>query len=182
MLLEEQVNQIREAEAKVTKDVADLVFSSLLAPGSFATIPEALFSNYFLPFFLGERTDNPNWVLEWVSIAGSPTAPVTVINLNNQPLFDVPPIFNTAALPTNTGSGFSGIRDQTELRRNNIPMEGLKFQMEAFHAKSSELTSQVNVNPVLVTWYNILVRYGKITPVVTPETGNNSQLDDLLEL
>ena len=67
-----------------------------------AVLPEHLFRQHFLPFFLGNSNPGPNneVVAAWIGIAGAPTAEVDIIDDARNVLFTAPAIFSTTALNT----------------------------------------------------------------------------------
>lgn len=67
-----------------------------------AVLPEHLFRQHFLPFFLGNTNPDPKneVVAAWIGIAGAPTAEVDIIDDARNVLFTTPAIFSTASLNT----------------------------------------------------------------------------------
>lgn len=67
-----------------------------------AVLPEPLFRQHFLPFFLGNVAPGPNneVVSAWIGIAGAPTAEVDIIDDARNVLFTAPAIFSTTSLNT----------------------------------------------------------------------------------
>lgn len=63
-------------------------------------LPEHIFKDYFLPFFLGGAVPDPNTEVyaRWVGIAETPTSEVDVINPAGDVLFTVPALMNTNCL------------------------------------------------------------------------------------
>ena len=62
-------------------------------------IPEDVFRRYFLPFFLGEMTNQAHEVLPyWFKIAGAATKPVDVVNSRGQVIARVPPLHDQSFL------------------------------------------------------------------------------------
>lgn len=182
MSIEEQVNQVREmllAEMEKTKNI---IFNGLLNDSYMNKIPESLFVNYFLPCFLGQ-TNNPNWVLEWISIAGSPMAEVAVVrDGTDEVLFVVPSILNTNNLFLNKQEGDLGdIFTRYEQINKNIPIQGLNFLIQALNSKNNELLSKLNFSEINKRWTDILARYGLINPDEINSFSENKNDDDYFE-
>jgi hypothetical protein len=64
-------------------------------------VPENVFREIFLPFFKGEvkASNEADYVAHWAGLVG-PSSPATVVDIQGKPLFDVPPLFDTASLNT----------------------------------------------------------------------------------
>ena len=143
-------------------------------------IPESLFKNYFLPYFLGQKQDNSNWILEWVSIAGTPTSPVNVFqDLTGEIVYTVPSLLDSNnILVPRSNSDITSIMKAANLYNNNLPIVGTKFLIDALNDKAKNLPSQ-NVSQNVQMWNYILTRYGYISsPTVNSST---SSLDDFFE-
>jgi len=127
------------------------------------SIPESLFVNYFLPFFLGNAI-NENWVLEWISIAGSPMLPIRVFkDGTNETLYMVPGLLNTNNLLAEKGRvGINDIIARYEQYNSNLPIKGVRFLIEALNDKGNEILSNNNLDEVSKVWINILTRYNLV--------------------
>lgn len=168
---------------KDLENSTEKIFNSLVEnKESFcASLPESIFVNYFLPFFIGTRNDNPNWLVEWISIAGSPSSYVRIFsdgNISNT-LFFVPPVLNTNIL--NSDISLKAILQTSNDYSLNLPIVGTKFLYEAMHDKSLQLTQNLD-NTYIQEWLNIFTRYNLIpTNIEIANNTNSSNLNDLLE-
>lgn len=164
MSIDKQVNQVREMLLAEMEKSQSVIFDGLLNNSYINKIPESLFVQYFLPCFLG-NVNNPNWVMEWISIAGSPMAELGIIkDGTTELLYTVPSILNTNNLFLNKQDGDIGdIFAKYEQINNNIPVQGLNFLIDALNSKNNELLSKINFNEVNQRWINILQRYNLIT-------------------
>lgn len=122
-------------------------------------IPEYIFRDYFLPFFLNER-QSENWVMEWISIAGSPSAPVTVMNdTMTEELFTVPPIFNTQILTQNTrGRKLYDIIIQYKEESRNIESVAKNKFIYNLHDYANNVSANSEIN-IYDVWLYIVSRY-----------------------
>lgn len=165
MSVEEQANAVRNMLlAEIDKSKA-VVFDGLLTNTPMNSIPESLFVNYFLPCFLG-NPKSPNWVVEWISIAGTPMSEVGVFqDGTNTMLFAVPSLLNTNDLYLHKEGGDLGdIFTRFDQINNNTPSRGLGFLLQALNSKNQELLSKISFNEVNQRWYEILIRYGYAQP------------------
>lgn len=160
MSLEQQVNAVREMLLKEMDKSKTVVFDGLLNNTMINSIPESLFVNYFLPCFLGNPV-SANWVVEWISIAGTPMADVNVVrDGSNEILFTVPSILNTNNLFLHKEGGDLGdIFARHDQINNNIPGQGLTFLLQALNSKNQELLNKISFDHVKQRWFEILVRY-----------------------
>jgi len=138
----------------------DIIYTGLVENRHINSIPESLFRDYFLPRFIGQIND-PQWVVHWISIAGTPTSDVNVhSDISKEYLFTVPGILNSNFIINNKGLGFNDIFTRYRQLSNNIPMEGDRFLYDILGVKSDEvLTSNTNNLEAISTWEYILNRY-----------------------
>jgi hypothetical protein len=139
------------------------IFEGLLNEPYLNKIPESLFVNYFLPFFAGQAS-SPNWVIEWIAIAGSPMARVAVFDDNTQEvLYIVPSLLNTQNLILpNRGANFAAVFNNYSQMSNNLPVQGLNFLIKALNDKNEELLKNIDFNESTKTWKEIFQRYSLI--------------------
>ena len=184
MSIDNQVNNLKQALISEMEKSKTVVFEGLLESPSFNRIPEDLFVNYFLPCFIGRNTSNPNWVMEWISIAGTPMAAVMVFDkVTRQDLFMVPGILHTNNLYLSQGrGGMNDIFTRHSQISANLPSSGMAYLFNALSDKNSELLQNHNNDAVRNQWNTIFARYNLIpqqSQQVTASSGNN--LDDFLD-
>ncbi|NTW91350.1 MAG: glucuronate isomerase [Erysipelotrichaceae bacterium] len=140
MSIEEQANAVKNMLLAEIDKSKNIVFDGLLNNNILNSIPESLFVNYFLPCFMGEPK-NSNWVMEWISIAGTPMAEVGVFkDGTNEILFSVPSILNTNNLFLHKQGGDIGdIFTRFDQINSNTPSRGLGFLIQALNSKNDEL-------------------------------------------
>ena len=65
-------------------------------------IPEPVFRELFLPFFLGERPaeEQPELIAHWIGLIGSASLPADIVDATGTVLFQVPPVYDTDQLDT----------------------------------------------------------------------------------
>ena len=141
-------------------------------------IPESLFVNYFLPFFMG-RNDNPNWLMEWISIAGTPASEVRVYgDVTRETLFYVPPTLNVNnfILP-NSENNLANIFIRYNMYNRNLPQEGTRFLLNELEEKKRLLVDPLEQH-YLGNWIDILRRYNIQPPAaVASQTPSDDYLD-----
>lgn len=177
MAIEQSINKVLEMIYKESTKTQDIVYNGLVENKTINSIPESLFVNYFLPCFIGQR-ENPNWIMEWISIAGSPMVELNVFDDNTkQVLFTVPSILNSnRLLISNQGVNINDIFNRYEQINNNMPINSLNFLISALNEKGSQLLSTINNNEPLQQWIYILRRYGYINEQQQPQN-ETQQLD-----
>ena len=187
--IEEITESIKSAILKDNERTGRVVFDALLNNVEKNVLPESIFKNYFLPCFLGLRTDQRtiNWMAEWVSVAGTAMSEVTIIDDNTRvPLFDVPPILNTTALYLHKTEGDLGdIFARHKNITNNSPTAGLNFLIAALNSKSVDLSTSIDHGGILDRWVDIMKRYGYLdnynTTAPLNGEGGKENLDDFLD-
>lgn len=132
-------------------------------------LPESIFVNYFLPCFMG-KGNNPNWMVEWITVSGTPSSEVRIIkDGTNETLFYVPPILNlnSFVLPTSENN-LGNIFARYEMYNRNLPIEGTRFLYNELENKKKLLIDPMD-KAHLSNWIGILQRYG-----IAPPTEPNS--------
>lgn len=163
MSLDARLEAVKTALLGQMEESKNVVFGGLVENAQVNPLPESIFVNYFLPCFIG-RAENPNWVMEWIGIAGTPMAKVAVVrDGTNEVLFQVPALLHTNNLvlsgqQTDFGSIFSRF---TQIS-NNLPVNGLRFLNEALASKNGEILSATSMDEVGVQWLQILHRYNLV--------------------
>lgn len=181
-MLQERVDSIKQAIMEDLRKGEENVFRGLVSEVEPNRLPEPIFVNYFLPGFLGNNP-NRNWLLEWISVAGSPAAEVSIFDpATNQELFRVPPVLSSRniLLPRERGD-LGDIFSQHKLMANTLGNQGTKYLFSELERKSSEAISSYH-NDTNDRWIAIMTRYG-YTPV-NQQSVNGSQAmgqDDLFE-
>jgi len=182
--LENQLTNVRNALLAEMEKSKTVVFQGLLENPLINQIPESLFVNYFLPHFIGKGT-NPNWVMEWISIAGTPMAEVAVFkDGTSEHLFNVPSLLYTNNLfMQRKGGDLGDIFTKYEQLNNNLPVNGLSFLLEALNTKNHELLSNLNLQGVNSVWLGIFQRYGLVNANQSATNGatQENNLNDFLE-
>lgn len=176
MSIEDQANAVKNMLLAEMDKAKTVVFDGLLNNTMLNSIPESLFVNYFLPCFIGQPK-SPNWVMEWISIAGTAMAEVGVFkDGTNEFLFSVPSILNTNNLFLHKQGGDIGdIFTRFDQINNNTPSRGLGFLIQALNSKNQELLSNLSFDDVNQKWYHILARYNLIN--VEQQTTQNTPQD-----
>lgn len=185
MSLERQMQGVREALLADIDKSKKIVFEGLLDNPLINRIPESVFVNYFLPHFIG-RGNNPNWVMEWISIAGTPMAEVAVFkDGTNEILFNVPSLLYTNNLFMHKKGGDLGdIFTKFDQINANLPMNGLSFLLSALNSKNHELLSNFNMQGANAVWLHIFQRYNLVeTSAAAPGTmaAPEQNLNDFFE-
>lgn len=175
MSIDAQVQAVRDALLGQMEKNKNTIFTGLLENQLMNRIPESLFVNYFLPCFLG-NTQNQNWVMEWVSVAGTPMAKVAVVkDGTNEVLFTVPALLHTNNLFMDRGGGdMQNIFTRYEQLNNNLPINGLRFLTQALNSKNEELIAKLGMDEVKSNWAQILIRYN-LAQATTSNTDQNTQ-------
>jgi hypothetical protein len=160
-------------------------FTALVTEAPKGKIPEDIFIGYFLPFFAGEKTADRNQPVfaQWVSIAGSPTAAVDIIDKDGSVKVTVPGLFNSDIMRSQYSSDVSmrSIFEQYELYNNNLPVVANNFLDKAFTAKTNNL-KPITINKSEEDWQKVLSMYGYKTKaslknIPTSDTDNDIDYD-----
>lgn len=157
--------RILQAIQEDSDRVGQKVFHGLLESVPVNNLPEKIFRDYFLPNFLGlGAATNQQWMIEWVSIAGTPMSEVRIIHdVTREELFLVPPVLNSNGLLMHKSEGDLGdIFTRYDQISQNTPTSGLGFLIAALNSKNEQLLSSLNNSEVVQRWLGILARYGYV--------------------
>lgn len=150
-----------------------------------AVLPESIFVNYFLPYFSGEMpiTLADKVLTEWVSIAGTPTNEISIIDTTNKVLFKIPSLFDTSiidVLKRGVGESMGDIFTGYELRKNNIPSVANRFLNDSLADKAPSIIKQsTQLTNGEKRWSEIFERYGKGKGVASTTTPEAAGVDDV---
>ena len=155
------------------------IYDGLVVDKLNGTLPENILKDYFLPYFAGITpiTRNTTVLTEWVSIAGSPTGEVDIVDQWGNILFTTPSIFDTSSIdPTRRqGGSLVSIFDQYELHNNNIPAVANNFLVNAMYDKVKDFTVLEENSTTSKRWQDIFIKYG----LQKPNDSKIVELDDL---
>lgn len=180
-MLQERVDRIKQAIIDDLKKGEQTIFNGLVTQIQPNRLPESIFVSYFLPGFLGTNP-NQNWLLEWISIAGSPSAEVAVFDpATQQELFRVPPVLasRNILLPRG-GWDLNDIFTRHEMMKGSLGGQGTKFLFNALAHKSDQALSTYQ-NTTNDRWAYILARYGYAPVNEQPTRSPQASGDDLFE-
>ncbi len=177
--MEQTVMSVRNAVLTEVNRNKETIFNGMLDGAPVYTLPESVFVQYFLPRFTGQL-QSANWIVEWISISGSPMAEVSIYDDNTkQELYRVPPLFYTNNLISqNKSVKLTDIFNRFEQINNNIPQAATNFLFTALGEKQKELWSNQNHETVKAAWGRILSRYNLIpTNTLTGSSLTNNSSD-----
>lgn len=147
-------------QAEQAASVMQNVFSSLVQNQLRQRLPERIFVERFLPYFSGKvniaSTSSP--IAEWISIAGSPTSEVELIDGTGKVVATVPAVFHTGFInPRKSEETLSRIAQQHELEKTNpINNSDNKFAQRIL-SKVPQATVAVSEEQ---KWETLFKRYG----------------------
>lgn len=174
-MLQDNVDKVKQSIFNDLSKGQDLIFNGLVTNNPVNRLPEPIFASYFLPGFLGSNP-NQGWMLEWIGIAGSPSAEVSVFDpATQQELFRVPPVLSSRniLLPSEQG-GLNDIFKRHEMMGSTLGASGANYLFNALEKKSAQAVASYQ-NDTDVRWSAILARYG-YTPA-NPVTSSGSEQD-----
>jgi predicted HAD superfamily phosphohydrolase YqeG len=184
--IERQIKQKNDAMAKEMSDRGDAYFDILVkGPNKDLTrLPESTFVVNFLPYFNGKKSldDNKDVIALWISIAGSTTKEVMVVNNNNEPLYTVPAMNDTSIFDMsdkNNSQKFQMIVQNFQMYSNITPVSGQNYLENALGVKIEKLrTESTAFIENEKRWLEIFARYDESS--VQGKNVKHKPLDDKL--
>ena len=168
------MTQLAEADNSI-----DAALSVLGAVDALATIPEALFVNYYLPYFSGTMPEDvaknekliQEMVVHWIGVAGGPHLEMGVVDDAGALLFKVPALYTTDKLKA-LGVGGRGLLDlvaEFRQRQAQSPIAATAWWTGELAAKAQGILPDGYASPETAKfvddprWMEIFERY-KVAP------------------
>jgi len=182
--------QIEENNAVIDNSLLDTIKAStdslhdqLVNKQTRGKLPLVYLLKYFIPRLFGpEDPEKEAVVAEWISIAGSPTSEIEILDPQGTVLFIAPGLFDTSNIDVvnkNIGEGFLSIFSKYDLKSNNLQIIANKYLNEALKSKSNEIVPISNDNKSVKTWESILTTYKFISPTTPIANAGTDTTDDL---
>ena len=121
-------NMVRDQVMSAASDKINFIYNKLNTPDMLAKLPLHVFNQYFAPYFFGQKPleQDSDMFSAWVGIAGSPMAPVEIID-NGNVVFVVPALYDTNAINLMKGNSVSRVMDEFSAHSNSLPAVSMKF-------------------------------------------------------
>lgn len=183
------VDQVIESKRmEIAKNISSS-FDALVANNVNNCLPESLFVEHFLPYFLGEQVTEEKQktvITEWISVAGTPMASVDIIDPQSNVLFTVPPLYDTDIINISkrrAGNSLQDVYHEYELRGVSLPVAAQNFLASALINKTQEIVDPSKADPQLSEqWESIRKRYrqGDAQGTVKSASQNSNPDDDVI--
>lgn len=131
-------------------------------------LPENIFESVFLPFFCGERkvSEQPDILVTWIGIAGTPGKEVEIIDARGKVLFNVPAMADTGVVDSmnkNGGQRMFDLIGTYMLHTSALPALGARYLNSVLGERMNKLmTESPTFKDSEAKWIEIFTRYDKI--------------------
>lgn len=181
--IETYEEQRRNALNQELKAKAKFVNDALTVNAEVRRLPEYIFKESFLPYFTGmkEVDASSDILLQWISVAGTPTSEVEIIDETGKALFRVPPIIDTSIInPLRTEGNNISIHAIISLSNQaNIPIVGERSLIDNLSVKAKEIQKRSEVFETNEQrWLDIFNRYNLNKEQLQAKEANKGQLTD----
>ena len=162
------------------------VYASLVVEQHNAQLPEPILVSHFLPWLLGEvHPSKANPIMtDWISIAGSVTNAVDIIDQGGNVLITIPGILNTTIIDPvgrDVGNSIADIQAQYSLRsQGGLPIVATNYIAGALDDKAGSIQTESTDTISSKQWDALFTRYGKVpvsTKVQLVDTDTSDDLD-----
>lgn len=166
-----------EAERDFINDFSELIEEPM------KKVPEVVFREIFLPYFLGEKksTNDTNAIAHWIGLVGGPSEPAEVVDIQGNTVFVVPGLFDTARVNIDSKSAaqdklsFEAIfKIATEESRVH-PMAGIHYMAQKLDEKLKTHIKEPSKAPH--SWQPILEYYKLAEPAASKPTASAPEDD-----
>lgn len=146
-------------------------------------LPEHIFTSYFLPYFAGLVEANQH-VPDWISVAGSPSQQVDIINTAGVVLFTVPALLSTTHIQRLRPDGslpFVSIVAMANALGTQSPVQAEELFINSMLERYRQVhNSDYTPTDIELRWIKIFARYN-VTPALPeghPEAAKVEAPDD----
>lgn len=150
-----EITTVEELDAEVTKQlrqdtskVINGIFDDLVAVKKNNILPEEIFVKDFLPLFYGTIDDKDlryRQIQYWISIAGSPSSEVSVVDNNNNVLFDVPAVMNSSSINVTDRGNIEIDKIFTNFSNDNFKIRGSRNLLLDLNDKQHNIVSNTDI-------------------------------------
>jgi hypothetical protein len=184
--LQQVADQMASVQAKQVGALANTLYTELVENIKINTIPEIVFKEYFLEYFinvLNGKVEHSPLTLKWLELAGGPYNEVNVIDGNNNVIFTTPGLFSRPEVDNNIINqiNFSDIASMYIARSNRLEIDGINYLSQELSGLKTLVSSNTHHN--YLKWKLIFDRYttNKSTAGVKPAQPNtNDALGSIL--
>lgn len=182
--IDKTVETFNSAAAQAVIRKIDFCFNAIVTRIENNVLPEDIFVNVFLPYFSGEVEvdENSDVIVQWISIAGSPSREVTIIDENSKPLFTVPALLDSSGIDImnkNKGQSFNNIAANYFLHKNQLPIIGQNYLNTSLEKRVKSLNpEETKHDKTIKQWIYILRKYNKLGQSASEVVDNSSKLGD----
>ena len=140
-------NMVREQVMTAASDKINFIYNKLNTPDMLAKLPLHVFNQYFAPYFFGQKPleQDSDMFSAWVGIAGSPMAPVEIID-NGNVVFVVPALYDTNAINLMKGNNVSRVMDEFSNHSNSLPAVSMKFVQNRLLPEADQIAKPTTGN------------------------------------
>jgi len=179
--IQKLIDKEEEARIEDLKRKAEFISSSIMNDDLYNKIPESVFVNYFLPYFTGQKQSD-TWVIEWISIAGTPMLPVHVVDdVTKEILYTVPGYLDTSGIINNSRLSLSAIIERYNMYKNNgIPMQSRAYLAKSLNEYERAITGDISKDAIN-KWRYILSRYNLLKENNQATANESNSLDDFID-
>lgn len=133
---------VRDQIMTSASEKINMIYNRLNEPSSLAKLPLQVFDQYFAPYFFGQKPLLPDSDIfsTWVGIAGSPMAPVEIID-NNQVVFVVPPLYDTEAVNLMKNNNMTMVMSEYSQHSNSLPAVAMNFVENTLLPQADKVTT-----------------------------------------
>ncbi len=179
--VEELDNEMKEQLRRDMSDTINNIYDELVVDKKNNVLPEDIFVHEFLPLFYGTVEDKElrfQKIQNWIAIAGSPSSEVSVIDEENNVLFDVPPVINSSSINITNRGDKDLHRIFDTFAKDNFPIRGSRNLLANLDVKQNDILATANLakKEAYERMNTIFTRYGLETK--TDNTSNSNEDDD----
>ena len=173
-------NMVRDQIMTAASEKINFIYNRLNEPSSLTKLPLQVFDQYFAPYFFGQKAleRDSDMFSTWVGIAGSPMAPVEIVD-NNKVVFVVPPLYDTEAINLMKNTNMTRVMDEYGAHRNSLPAVAMKYVENTLLPQVDKVTQESKGN--IEKWGVVANHYkpaeAKAVPTAKGTMVNNSDND-----
>ena len=147
-------------------------------------IPEPVFREIFMPFFLGEQIEHnqDDLLAHWIGLVGSASDPANVVDIQGNTLFQVPPVCDTSQIDVmsrdpsadNFNKVFENFADEMKVH----PALGARYLAEQLSKKLDTNLHGAHAAPSKYSWKPVLEYYHLVPNETAVKASQAAASDD----
>jgi hypothetical protein len=168
-MAEQRQDALGQAKVAGIMETVNASFEALVENPLRNQLPENVFRESFLPYFTGKGDPNAGQrpLTDWIAIAGSPTAPVDIVNAAGEVIFTVPSMMDSSGINVRgtKGKNLGDMVHDYQLHGDHLPGAQQRYYQNVMEGKLDQMVpTHTDESAAGQAWSKIFKHYGLTQP------------------